>query len=173
MHVVARPGPGDFAPHYAKYIDLVPAGELLDHLAIQARHFEALLGSMDADRAMFRYEPGKWSVKELVNHVADTERIMAYRLLRIARGDGTPLAGFEMDDYVRAAKADSRTLEDLASEFSDVRRATISLLRSLDPEALARKGTASGHPVSAGALAHIIPGHLAHHGRILEERYIL
>ena len=173
MPSVARPTALDFAPHYAKYIDLVPDQDLLAHLEIQARHFEALLAGIDADRALFRYEPGKWSVKDLVGHVIDTERIMAYRLLRIARGDTTPLAGFEMDDYVRAAKADARSLEDLASEFSAVRGATLALLRSLDPEALARKGTASGHPVSAAALAHIIPGHLAHHGRILEERYLL
>ena len=173
MHPVARPGSGDFAPHFAKYIDLVPEGDLVAHLVIQARHFEALLGGIDEERALFRYVPGKWSIKELVGHITDTERIMAYRLLRIARGDTTPLAGFEMDDYVRAAQADARTLDDLASEFSDVRRATLSLLRSLGPEALARRGTASGNPVSAGALAHILSGHMAHHGKILEERYLL
>lgn len=173
MPSVPRPDPSQYAPHYAKYIDLVPDGDLVAHLEVQARHFEALLGGVDEPRAGFRYAPGKWSIKELVGHVADTERIMAYRLLRIARGDGTPLAGFEMDDYVRVAQADRRSLEDLATEFSDVRRATLSLLRSLDPEALARMGTASGHPVSACAVAHIIPGHLSHHGRILEERYLL
>lgn len=173
MLSIARPGPSEFAAHYAKYIDLVPEGDLLAHLEVQARHFEALLGDLDEERGLFRYEPGKWSVKELVGHITDTERIMAYRVLRIARGDQTPLAGFDMDEYVKHAQADGRTLEDLSGEFSDVRRATISLLRTLGPEALARTGTASGHPVTACALAHIIPGHLAHHGRILEERYIL
>lgn len=173
MSSVPRPGPGAFAPHYAKYIDLVPAGDLVEHLEVQARHFAILLGNIDESRALFRYEPGKWSIKELVGHISDTERIMAYRLLRIARGDGTPLAGFEMDDYVRTAQADRRTLENLAAEFSDVRRATLSLLRSLTAEDLDRTGTASGNLVSAAALAHIIPGHLAHHGRILEERYLL
>ena len=173
MRRIPRPTNLDFAPHLAAYIDLVPDEDLVAHLEIQARHFEALLAGIDAERAAFRYQPGKWSIKELVGHVSDTERIMAYRLLRIARGDTTPLAGFEENDYVRAAKADARSLEDLASEFSDVRRATLSLVRSLDPEALVRKGTASGHPVSAGALAHVIPGHLAHHGRILEARYLL
>ena len=173
MFSVPRPGPGDYAPHYAKYIELVPEGDLVTHLVGQARHFEALLGAIDPERAPFRYAPGKWSIKELVGHCSDTERIMAYRLLRIARGDSTPLAGFEMDDYVRTAQADRRSLEDLASEFSDVRRATLSLLRSLAPEDLARRGTASGHTVSAGALAHIIAGHLSHHGKILEERYLL
>ena len=173
MCSVPRPGPGEYAPHYAKYIDLVPEGDLVSHLVVQARHFEALLGGIDDQRATFRYAPGKWSIKELVGHCSDTERIMAYRLLRIARGDGTPLAGFEMDDYVRAAQADQRSLEDLASEFSDVRRATLSLLRSLGPADLARMGSASGHPVSAGALAHLLAGHLSHHGTILEERYLL
>jgi hypothetical protein len=173
MILIPRPGPGDFAPHYAQYIDLVPEGDLVAHLEVQARHFAALLGDLDEERAGFRYEPGKWSIKELVGHVSDTERIMAYRLLRIARGDETPLAGFEMDDYVRNAHADDRSLEDLAAEFFDVRSATLSLVRSLTLEALARRGTASGKQVSAGALAHIIPGHLDHHGRILEERYLL
>ena len=173
MYRVPRPGPGDFAPHLARYIERVPEGDLLDHLEVQARHFEALLGGIDPERARFRYAPGKWSVKELVGHVSDTERIMAYRLLCVARGDQTPLPGFEEEDYVRAAHADDRSLEDLAAEFSDVRRATLALLRGLDAGDLARRGTASGHPVSAGALAHVIPGHLAHHGRILEERYLL
>jgi len=173
MDRVPRPGPGDFAPHLARYIELVPEGEFLDHLEVQARHFEALLGGIGPDRAGFRYAPGKWSVKELVGHVSDTERIMAYRLLCVARGDKTPLPGFEEDDYVRAAHADARALEALAAEFSDVRRATLALLRGLDAGDLARRGTASGHPVSASALAHVIAGHLAHHGRILEERYLL
>jgi hypothetical protein len=173
MTSIPRPGPGDFAPHYAHYIDRVPEGDLVAHLEVQARHFAALLGDIDDERALFRYEPGKWSIKDLVGHVADTERIMAYRLLRIARGDETPLAGFEMDDYVRTAHADARSLEDLAAEWYDVRRATLSLVRSLSLEDLARRGTASGKQVSAGALAFIIPGHLDHHGRILEERYLL
>ena len=173
MEVCQRPGPGEYATHYAKYVDLVPEGELLAHLAIQARHLEALLGGLDETRAAFRYAPGKWSVKELVNHVIDCERIFAYRLLRIARGDQTPLAGFEQDGYVAAGRADARTLEDLAAEFASVRGATLTLLASLSAEDLARTGTASGHPVSALALAHIIAGHVTHHGRILEERYIL
>jgi len=173
MHQIPRPGPGDYAPHLAPYIELVPAGALLDHLEIQARHFEALLGEVGPERALFRYAPGKWSIKELVGHVSDTERIMAYRLLCVARGDTTPLPGFEEDAYVRAAHADARSLEDLTSEFFAVRRATLALLRGLDAGDLARRGTASGHPVSASALAHVIAGHLAHHGRILEEHYLL
>lgn len=173
MSSIARPGPDQFAPHYAKYIDLVPEGELIAHLEIQARHFAALLGDLDEARGLFRYEPGKWSIKELVGHLSDTERIMAYRLLRIARGDQTPLAGFEMDDYVRTGQADRRSLADLAAEFCAVRQATLALLRSLDAEDLARTGIASGHRVSACALAHVISGHVTHHGRILEERYLL
>jgi uncharacterized damage-inducible protein DinB len=173
MHPIPRPEPGHFAPHYAPYIDLVPEGDLLSHLAVQARHFEALLGGIDEERALFRYAPGKWSIKELVGHVSDTERIMAYRLLRIARGDRTPLAGFEQDDYVTMARADSRTLEDLASEFSDVRLSTLSLLRSLDPQALTREGVVGTNAVTAATLAHVISGHMAHHGKILEERYLL
>ena len=173
MASIPRPGSDQFAPTHAKYIDLVPEVDLLAHLEVQARHFAALLGEIDEVRGLFRYAPGKWSVKELIGHISDTERIMAYRLLRIARGDQTPLAGFEMDDYVKIARADRRSMESLASEFSDVRQATLALVRTLDAEDMARTGSASGKLVSAGALAYIIPGHLSHHGKILEERYLL
>lgn len=126
---------------------------------------------MDESDADATYAPGKWSIKEVAGHIVDTERIMAYRLLRIARGDSTPLPGFEQDDYVRDGNFASRTLANLIEEFRLVRAATLALLQGLDGEALVRRGLADGKPVSARALAYIIAGHERHHLDILQQRY--
>ena len=172
MAAIRRPDPTEFAPHYARYIDLVPEGDLAVHLETQMQELDHLLADLPEGSGGFRYAEGKWSLKELVGHLADTERIMAYRLLRIARGDQTPLAGFEQDDYVRAGHADARPLRELAAEFTAVRRATLALVRSLDAEAWSRLGTAGGNPVSAAALAHVLAGHVTHHLEILVARYL-
>lgn len=119
-----------------------------------------------------RYAAGKWSVREAVGHMADAERVFTYRALRFARADATPLPGFDENAYVAAAGFDRRTLADLAEEFADVRRATVSFFCALDPEALAMPGTANGARVTVGALAWIIAGHERHHARILRERYL-
>lgn len=170
---IPRPAAHEYAPYYARYIEKVPEGsDLPGLLESQATELEALLAGLDEAKALHRYAPGKWSVKEMVGHLADAERIMAYRLLRIARGDATPLAGFEEDDYVKAAGFDRRTLPDLLAEFQTVRRATLALIRSLDAEAFARRGTANQNPVTAAALAHILFGHTAHHMAVLRERYL-
>jgi hypothetical protein len=132
----------------------------------------ALLGGLSEEQAGARYEPGKWSVKELVGHVVDTERIFAYRALRFARGDRTPIPGFEQDPYVAGGNFDARTLRDLADEFACVRRATVALLRHLGEDAWRRTGTASDNEVSVRALAHIIAGHELHHLNVLRERYL-
>jgi len=126
---------------------------------------------VDESDADATYAPGKWSIKEVAGHIVDTERIMAYRLLRIARGDSTPLPGFEQDDYVRDGNFASRTLANLIEEFRLVRAATLALLQGLDGEALVRRGLADGKPVSARALAYIIAGHERHHLDILQQRY--
>ncbi len=131
----------------------------------------AILRTISEERSLHRWAEGKWSVKENLNHLADTERVMAYRLLCIARGDQTPLPGFEQDDYVRSANADAIPWQDLVSEFAAVRRATILMLRNMPPEALANIGTCGGNPTSARALAWIIAGHLIHHMRIFKEKY--
>jgi uncharacterized damage-inducible protein DinB len=119
-----------------------------------------------------RYAPGKWSLKEVLGHINDTERIMSYRALRISRGDTTPLAGFEQDDYVRNGPFARCTLADLIEEYIAVRRATVSLFRNLDEVAWTRRGKASENEVTVRALAYIIAGHELHHRRIVEEKYL-
>jgi hypothetical protein len=129
------------------------------------------LAAVPADRAGFRYAPGKWSVREVVMHLSDVERIMAYRALRVARGDATPLPGFDENAYAPLSNAEALTISALAEEWSDVRRASLSMFRHLPAEAWTRRGTASGAPVSVRALAWIIAGHELHHLSVLIERY--
>ena len=167
-----RPAAGEFSPYYAGYVSHVPDGDVLETLGSQMDDTQAFLRGLPAPRASFRYAPGKWSVKEVVGHVADSERIFAYRALCIARGDATPLPGYEQDGYVRAANFDARSLAALASELETVRRATLTLLRSLDRESLLRRGVANGVPVTARALAFIIAGHERHHMEIVRTRYV-
>jgi uncharacterized damage-inducible protein DinB len=168
---VAKPQPGEYAPYYEKYIALVKGDDILNTLEQQRRKTMLLLSGRDESDGDFRYAPGKWSTKEVLGHVCDTERIFAYRALRFSRSDATPLAGFEQDDYVRNGPFASRALSDLVEEFIAVRRATISLLRNLDEAAWMRRGTANNNEVSVRALAYIIAGHELHHRGILEEKY--
>ena len=172
MAVIRRPAPSEYAPHYAQYIERVPEGDLAAQLEAQIQDLEHLLADLPESSGAFRYAEGKWSVKELLGHLTDTERIMAYRLLRIARGDQTPLAGFDQDDYVRNGHADARPLRELAAEFTAVRRATLALVRSLDDPSWTRLGSAGGKPVSTAALAHVMAGHVSHHLEILTARYL-
>jgi uncharacterized damage-inducible protein DinB len=167
-----RPQQGDYALHYEKYVALVPGGDFLDILLNQQRDLVRLLSPLTEEQAEFRYAPGKWSVKEVLGHISDTERIFAYRLLRIARGDQTPLAGFEQDGYIQNGNFSARKLSDLLHEFSTVREATVSLVRSLDDAAWLRRGTASQREVSVLALAFVIAGHERHHRILFEERYL-
>ncbi|MFZ0758954.1 MAG: DinB family protein [Candidatus Sulfotelmatobacter sp.] len=168
---VARPQPGEYAPYYDRYISLVRGEDILGTLDEQRRQTMLLLCGRDDDDGDFRYAPGKWSAKEVLGHVCDTERIFAYRALRIARADSTPLEGFEQDDYVRNGPFAQRPLADLVEDFIAVRRATLSLLRNLDEAAWMRRGIANKNEVTVRALAYIIAGHELHHRRILEEKY--
>ena len=158
---IGRPQPGECAPYYDRYISLVPGADILDTLDQQRRQMMLLLSGRDAEDGDFRYAPGKWSAKEVLGHVCDTERIFAYRALRFSRAD----------DYVRNGPFAQRPLADLIEEFIAVRRATLSLLRNLDEAAWSRRGIASNNEVSVRALAYIIAGHELHHRRILEEKY--
>ncbi len=167
-----RPKTGDYPPFYENYIALVPEGEFLETLKGQLGDWERILGGVSETGADFRYAAGKWSIKELLGHVTDGERIFSYRLMRIARGDQTPLPGFEQDDYVRTANASARRKNDLLEEFAAVRRATIALVNSLDDAAWLRRGVANQKEVTAVALAFIIAGHERHHRMIVEERYL-
>jgi len=169
---IARPAEGEFAPHYAPYVARVPEGDLAATLAAQPMMLDRLLGGLDEPRALFRYAEGKWSVKEVVGHLADVERIFACRLLRVSRGDATPLPGFDEDAYVAAAGFDRRPLRGLLDEFAALRAANLHLVRAVEPGAWTRAGTANGKPVSARALAWIMAGHVLHHAAVLEERYL-
>jgi len=167
-----RPQTDEYAPYYAKYIALVPEGEIPDILETQLHEMKTLLGPIGEQRAEFRYAPDKWSIKEVLGHISDTERIFGYRILRIARGDQTALSGFEQDDYVREGNFSRRKLTELLEEFTAVRRGTLALLRSFDEQAWTRRGVANQKGISVRALAFITAGHECHHRRILEERYL-
>jgi uncharacterized damage-inducible protein DinB len=169
---VQRPAPTEHVPYYARYIDLVPEGSILAALETQIGETIALLAPLSEARARHRYAAGKWSVAEVVGHIADSERVFAYRALRFARADATELPGFEGDDYVANARFDERPLADVLREFESVRAATLSLFRSLDEEAWGKGGVANEAPVTVRALAWIIAGHELHHRALLAERYL-
>jgi uncharacterized damage-inducible protein DinB len=169
---ISRPDSTQYASYYGKYVSLVAEGDILASLGQQLDETLALLDKVSESQADFRYAPGKWSIKELVGHMIDTERIFSYRALRFARNDKTPLHGFEQDDYIRGASFNDYTLGDLASEFAHVRRASLSLFKHLNEEAWNRTGTASESEVSVRALAYIIAGHELHHMEILRSRYL-
>lgn len=166
-----RPGADEHASYFSRYIDLVPDGNLLQTLREQIVPTVQLLAPLREEQASYRYAEGKWSVKEALGHMIDTERILSYRALRIARNDSTPLPGFEQDDYVKYGPHARQPWSDLVEEFQVVRSSTLCLLRGLDREALSRRGTASENPITARALAWIIAGHELAHMGVLQERY--
>lgn len=167
---VGHPEAGEFAPFYAGYVQLVPE-EPVAALEAQARKTQALLAGLSDARAGHRYAEGKWTVRDVAGHMGDVERVLSYRAMRIARGDATPLHGFDENAYVDVAGADRRPIADLAADLAAVRNATLALFRGLDAEAWRRRGAANGNPVSVRALAHIIAGHERHHVEILRTRY--
>ena len=169
--VVARPRRDESFEYYWRYIDRVPGEDAAAALGAQGDATLALLARLDDRAALHRYAPGKWSIKEVLGHMADTERVMSYRALRIGRDDATPLAGFDENRYVPAAGCDRRPLDALRGELRVVRAATLSLLDSFDAEALTRRGEAAGQPVTVRALLWIIAGHELHHLAVLRERY--
>jgi hypothetical protein len=172
MIVTQRPLETEYPAAFADYVGRI--GEDEDILAVLVAQLEevlSLLGAVAESRGDYRYAPGKWSVKDIVGHLCDTERVFAYRALRIGRGDTTPLPSFEDQAYVAEVRAEDRTLADLAAEWGDIRRATISLFRHLPAGAWERLGTASDQPISVRALAYVIVGHARHHLQVLEERY--
>jgi hypothetical protein len=166
-----KPEPDEYAPYYEKYISLVPGTEIVSILEAQRLQTMLLFAGRSERDGNFRYAADKWTVKQVLGHLTDCERIFAYRALRIARGDQTPLSGFEQDDYVRAGGFGERSLADLVDEFAHVRNATVALFRPLDKDVWMRRGIANKNEVSVRALAFIAAGHELHHRRILEERY--
>ena len=172
MEAPNRPTPSEYAPYYERYIGLVPDGSALEHLRSQIGETLELLRSVSEEKSNYRYAPGKWSVKEVVGHLADSERVFAYRALRFARSDQTPLSGFDENDYTTNSNFADRPLGGVAEEFRAVRTATIALFEGMSGEAVARQGTANDTRVSVRALLWIIAGHERHHRKILQERYL-
>ncbi len=168
---IDRPAAGEYAPYFGRYISRVPEDDVLPVLERQRTELPAVFAGVTEDRGGFRYAPDKWSVRELLGHVIDTERIFAYRALCIARGETTPLPGFEQDDYVAHAGHDRWTLAELLEDFDRVRRSDLAMLSHLDEAAVRRLGTASGNPMSVRAIAYILAGHARHHLGVLADRY--
>ena len=166
-----RPKAEEFSLFYKGYVDTV-SDDVLTELEQQMELFSALLSSVPGEKASFAYAPGKWTIQELAGHVIDTERIMAYRALRIARNDATPLPGFDENDYVSNAHFADRSLESLADEFAALRKANMYLIRSLNDIEIDRSGILNEKPISVRALIFIMAGHVNHHVAILKQRYL-
>jgi DinB superfamily len=168
---IERPGPGEHHAYYSQYIEDVPDGDVLQTLADQATAVARCFRRFGEHGALHRYAPGKWSVKEVLGHLNDTERLFVYRALAFARNDTSELPGMDENGWVAGAGFDRIPLSGLLDEFAAIRRATVLLFRGLSPEALVRRGVANGHPVSVRAVPWIIAGHVAHHLSVVEERY--
>jgi uncharacterized damage-inducible protein DinB len=168
---IARPREGEFASYYARYTALVPDGDVLQALARQGRDTAELLRRTDEKRSQYRYAEGKWSVREVIGHVADAERVFAYRALTFARADAVALPSFDEQKWAAASNAHARPLAELAAELAAVRAATLALFSGFGADEIARAGVASNNPMSVRSLAWIIAGHELHHVKILRERY--
>lgn len=169
---IRRPTDKEYAPFYAGYVGLVPDGDLLTLLEQQGRETIALLKPIGEEKSQYRYEPGKWSIREVVGHIADSERVFTYRALRFARGDATPLPGYDEKAWGATSHAHERTLSAHLADLQALRASTLSLLRGFTVDEFARSGVANGHPVTVRAIAYIVAGHERHHVKILQERYL-
>jgi len=170
--LIRKPVAGDYAPYYERYVAAAETDDILACLISQKTDILAFLKDIVWEKWELAYAEGKWSLAEVVLHCMDAERIFAYRALRIARGDSTPLPGFEQDDYVPNSGADSRTPASIVDEFEAVREATIHLFKNFSDDMWERRGTASDAEVTVAALAYIIAGHWEHHLRVIRERYL-
>jgi uncharacterized damage-inducible protein DinB len=173
MKKIAKPKEGEFPPYAIMYITLLPDdGRVLEHLKDQFESTKVLVLSLPEEKLNYRYAEGKWTIKEILLHIIDTERIFAYRALRFARNDMTELPGYEQDDYTPYSGATGRDLTSIFEEYEAVRNATITLFNGFEEEAYTRLGVANKHTVSVRALAYQIAGHELHHINIIKERYL-
>jgi hypothetical protein len=170
--MLKRPSKNEYPEYYVPYVDLVPEGDLVELLKENLEKTVSLFEGISEEVSLNRYAPGKWSIKEVLGHITDTERIMSYRLLRVGRGDQTPLAGFNENDYVHAAQTNNLSVKTILEDFKAVRTATITLIQNLPNEAWENKGNANGTEITTRAIAYIIAGHQMHHCKIVEERYL-
>ena len=170
--MIPIPARTEAAEYYFRYIDQVPAGDVREILAAQSGETLELLGSISEQRSLYRYAPDKWSIREVVGHLNDTERLFGFRAFWFARGFDTPLPSFDQTVAVAAADSDGRSWESHLEEFRAVRAATLTFFRGLPPAAWDRQGIASGKSFTVRALAYLAAGHLTHHTTILRERYL-
>lgn len=170
--MIPRPEADEYASYYGRYIEQIPECDILEFLETQARDTQTFLGSLDEARGNQRYEPGKWSLKQVIGHVTDVERVFAYRALVISRADSTPQAGIEQDDWAERANHDERSLADVTAEFVSVRAATLTLFRSFADDMWLRRGTASDCVFTARAIPFVLAGHEVHHVNVIRERYL-
>ena len=165
--------PNEFAAYFGNYINQVSDEyTLIEELEISVHRLIKFVQDIPMDKFDYRYAEGKWTIKDILQHIIDTERIFAYRALRIARNDKTELPGFDEDDYANAANGSSRSIQSLLTELAVVRQATLSLYQTLSEEELQRTGIASNNPASVRAIGFIIVGHQNHHQRVFQERYL-
>jgi hypothetical protein len=169
--MMERPSDTEFAPFYAGYVALVPEDDVLDVLEGQSAELRRLAAAIPAGRETYRYEDGKWSLREVFGHVNDAEQIFGYRALCISRGEQAALPGFDQDEYLRNSAYAQRPLPEIARTFDALRAANLATLRALGPAAWARRGVASGAPVTVRALAYVMAGHVRHHLGVLRSRY--
>ncbi len=170
--IITPPAPAEYTGYMANYIKQAQADDLIEGLTASYVFITGLVQGLTEEQLLYRYEPGKWSIKEVLVHMMDAERIFSYRALRFARQDKTELPGFEENQYAKASKADARDINSIVAEYTSLRTATIELFKSFDEEALQQKGVASGLEVSVRALGYIILGHEVHHQKIIRERYL-
>lgn len=171
MSKIEKPSPAEYAHFYSGYIAKVGDESVLDFLRKQSKEFVEFLKQIPQDKLLYRYEEGKWSVAEVLGHIIDTERVMAYRALRFARADKAVLSGYEQDDYVLTGRFDERSLESLIAEFEGCRVSNLEFAQALNEEESLRTGEANGAVFSVRALLYVMAGHLQHHWDILNERY--
>ncbi len=173
MNKLTTPNSDEYAEFYAGYVQRAAAkGDVLVALPQQIDEIKSALGSLSDEQALFRDAPKEWTIKEVMGHLNDTERVFSYRLLRVSRNDTTPIPGFEQNDYVRAAGFDSHPIKDLIQEFEHLRRANILAIQNMTDESALRVGTASGYLVSARALIYMLVGHVDHHLESLNGKYL-
>jgi hypothetical protein len=167
-----RPEPSEYDAYYERYVSLVGETDIVGAMRAQLDEIEKVFGALTKEKSLHTYAPGKWTIKQIIGHLTDGERIFAYRALRISRADSTPIEGFEQDGYIENARFNEMKLKDLVEELTLSRKANLILFENLTEEAWSRTGTASGVPVSVRALAYIMVGHIRHHLKILREKYL-
>jgi DinB superfamily len=167
-----RPNKTEYAAYYETYVSLVEESDILSAMRNQADELREIFSQMSDEKGLYRYAEGKWSIKELLGHLIDGERIFAYRALRFARADKTELPGFDQDPYIENANFDAVKLQDLLDEMLFLRKANTLFFNNLDEESWNRTGVASENEISVRALAYILVGHIRHHVKILKERYL-